>query len=169
MARHRRRSLGCRHVVGGHPAAAPILDQVPTSVGACVGRATGPPSFLISLDDVDVAPLLASCNLTPLLPAQLLAFWVPHKEAIVTAKVPTQTPISVVLGASVLMVVSADAAAVVAQSDAHSAVTAIRQIAGSGAAKIGQARLDEQGRLRLAQFNDTWNKWSKEFSDSKPS
>ena len=91
-----------------------------------------------------------------------------HMEEIMSTRKPAQTSISVVLGASVLMVVSVDAAAAVAQSNARSAVAAIRQAAVSGAAQIGQSRVDEQGRLRLAQFNDTWNKWSKEFSDSAP-
>jgi len=88
-------------------------------------------------------------------------------EYIVKSKKPAQTSISVVLGASVLLVVSADAAAAVAKSDEHSAVAAIRQAAASGTAQIGQSRFDQQGRLRLAQFSDTWNKWTKEFSDRK--
>lgn len=80
------------------------------------------------------------------------------KEGVVDTKKPAQTSISVVLGASVLMVVSTDAAAAVGQSDARSAVSAIRQAAVSGEAQIGLSRIDEQGRLRLAQFGDTWRK-----------
>jgi len=76
--------------------------------------------------------------------------------------------VTLMLGASVMLVISADTAAAVSTGSVAEALAVIREAAKNGKSSIGEARLDEHGRLRLAQFNDTWNKWSKEFSDAKP-
>lgn len=72
---------------------------------------------------------------------------------------------SLVLGAGVALALSTEAAASVAHAPPADALSAIRAAVKGGKLSLGQARFDDQGRLQLAQFSDTWNKWNKEWSD----